>query len=157
MKFKVILSSVALLSFLTAAFAEGPENKARYESNASPAIKERHDLFGGWAKATKPLGTVLRGQGAFDLEATQAALKLYIDGSKKMPNLFPDDSKTGGKTEALPVIWDDKVKFLAGFTKFEADINEAIALIKDEASFKANMPKVLANCASCHKVYKKPD
>ncbi len=157
MKLKVVLSTAALMSFFSAAYAEGPENKARYESNASPTIKERHDLFGGWANATKPLGTVLRGQGKFNLDATQAALKLYLDGSKKMPDLFPEDSKTGGKTEAMPAIWEDKAKFLAGFTKFEADANEALALIKDEDSFKANMPKVLANCGACHKVYKKPD
>ncbi len=145
MKLNAVLSAVILLSFFGSAYAE------------SPAIKERQAIFDSWAKATKPLGTVLRGQGKFDLAITQAALKSYIEDSKKMSDLFPEDSKTGGKTEAMPAIWDDKPKFLAGFTKFESESNEALSLIKDEDSFKANMPKVLANCGACHKVYKKPD
>ncbi len=145
MKLKVVFGAIALVSFLGSAYAE------------SPAIKERHDIFEHWAKLTKPLGAALRGQGKFDLAVTQAALKSYIEDSKKMPNLFPDDSKTGGQTEVLPAIWEDKAKFLTGFTKFEVESSEALALIKDEESFKANMPKVLANCGACHKVYKKPD
>ena len=115
MKLKFVAGAIVFVSFLGAAYAE------------SPAIKERKIVFEGWAKLTKPLGTVLRGQGIFDLAATQTALKSYIEDSKKMPNLFPDDSKTGGKTEVMPAIWDDKAKFLAGFTKFEADAAEALA------------------------------
>ncbi len=145
MKFRVIISALGILSLISIAYAE------------SPAIKARQEIFGGWGKATKPVGGALRGAVPFNLEATQTALKLYIDGTKKLPDLFPDDSKTGGKTEALPVIWEDKPKFLAGFTKMNSDATEALAQIKDEESFKANMPKVLANCGTCHKAYVKPD
>ncbi len=145
MKFKTVAVSIVLATIANVAFAD------------SPAIKERQAVFDGWGKATKPIGGALRGQGAFDLAATQAALKSYAEGSKKLQTLFPDDSKTGDKTAALPVIWEDKAKFLAGFTKMEADATAAVAAIKDEASFKTEMPKVLANCGTCHKAYKKAD
>jgi cytochrome c556 len=145
MKLRVVLSAIGLVCIIGAAYAQ------------SATIADRKAVFDGWGKATKPVGAALRGKGEFDLVATQTALKLYLEGVKKMPDLFPDVSKTGGKTEALPAIWDDKPKFLAGFTKFEADAVEALALIKDEASFKANMPKVLANCGTCHKAYVKPE
>ncbi len=145
MKLRFILSAVALVSVVGAAYAQ------------SATIVERKAIFSSWEKATKPLGAALRGRGTFDLEATQAALKLYIEDAKKMPNLFPDDSKVSDKTKSLPIIWDEKPKFLAGFTQLEKDAVEALALIKDEASFKANMPKVLANCGACHKIYVKPE
>jgi cytochrome c556 len=145
MKLRFVLSAIALVAVTGAAYAQ------------SATTAERKAIFDAWGKATKPVGAVLRDRGTFDLTATQTALKLYVEGIKKMPDLFPDDSKTGGKTEALPAIWEDKPKFLAGFTKLEADAVEALALIKDEASFKAHMPKVLANCGTCHKAYVKPE
>ena len=126
-----------------------------YAQNAEP-IKARQAILGGWGDAGKPIGPMLRGQQPFDLAATQKFLNLIVDGSKKLPDLFPDDSKVGEKTEALPVIWDDKPKFLAGYTKIGADAAAALAAIKDEASFKAEMPKVASNCGGCHKMYRKP-
>lgn len=128
---------------------------AAYAQNVA-VIKERQTILGGWGDAAKPVGGALRGQAPFNLAETQKLLNAIVDGSKKLPNLFPDDSKTGEKTEALPVIWEDKAKFTAGFTKIGADATAALAAIKDEASFKAEMPKVLSNCGACHKVYRKP-
>ena len=37
-----------------------------------------------------------------------------------------------------------------------ADAKAAHGAIKDEASFKAEWPKVVANCGGCHKEYRKP-
>ena len=125
-----------------------------YAQNLAP-IKARQAILGSWGDAGKPIGPMLRGQQPFDLAATQKFLNVIIDGSKKLPDLFPDDSKVGEKTEALPAIWDDKPKFLAGYAKIGQDATAALALIKDEASFKAEMPKVAANCGGCHKMYRK--
>ena len=60
----------------------------------------------------------------------------------------------GGKTEALPVIWEKKAEFEAGYTKISADADAAAGAIKDEASLKAEMPKVLGNCGSCHRNFR---
>ena len=128
---------------------------AAYAQNVA-VIKERQAIFSGWGDAGKPVGAQLRGQAPFNLADSQKLLNTIVDGSKKLPNLFPDDSKIGEKTESLPVIWEDKPKFTAGFTKIGADATAALAAIKDEASFKAEMPKVLSNCGACHKVYRKP-
>ena len=54
----------------------------------------------------------------YDAKTVQAALDIYIDASKKLPGLFPDDSKTGEKTQALPEIWAHKDDFNARFVKF---------------------------------------
>ena len=117
---------------------------------AGDPIADRKDIFKGWGDATKPNAGALKGEAPFDLAKAQAALKAYSDGVKKLPALFPDTSKTGGKTEALPSIWENKAKFEGIFAKLDKDATAALAAIKDEASFKAEFPKVLGNCKACH-------
>jgi cytochrome c556 len=101
---------------------------------------------GGMAKGTTP----------FDLAKVQASLKTIADGAPKLAALFPDDSKTGGNTEALPAIWEKKEEFAGIWKKIEADAKAATAAIKDEASFKTEWPKIGANCGTCHKSFRQP-
>lgn len=121
---------------------------------ASPAIKERQDILKGFGDATKPVVAMLKGQAPFDLAAAQKALRTYEAGVKKLPSLFPPDSKTGDKTEALPKIWDEKAKFDAIYAKLGKDAAAALTTIKDEASLKSTFPKVLGNCKACHDDYR---
>ena len=120
----------------------------------SSAIVERQTILKGFGEATKPIGPMLRGTAPFDLATVDKALTTLSDGAKQLPALFPDDSKTGNKTEALPKIWEDKATFVGLYGKLGSDATAALAAIKDEATFKANMPKVLGNCKNCHDNYR---
>jgi cytochrome c556 len=120
----------------------------------SAAIKDRKELFKQIGGAAKVGGPMMKGEVPFDLVKVQGALKVYSDNAKKLKDLFPDDSKTGGDTEALPAIWEKKADFLGMMDKFDKDSAAAVVAIKDEASFKTEWPKVMANCGGCHKVYK---
>jgi cytochrome c556 len=120
----------------------------------SAAIKDRKELFKQMGGAAKVGGPMMKGEVPFDAAKIQASLKVYSDNAKKLKDLFPDDSKTGGDTEALPAIWEKKADFLGMMDKFDKDAAAAGAAIKDEASFKSEWPKVMANCGGCHKVYK---
>ena len=72
-----------------------------------------------------------------------------------MPGLFPDTSKTGGETEALPKIWDDMADFKARFQKFGEDAKTADASVKDLDSFKAAIGNIGKNdCGACHQTYR---
>jgi cytochrome c556 len=116
-------------------------------------IAQRKAILKGMGDGTKPVVGMLKGEAPFELAKVQELLKAYSDGSKKLPALFPDTSKTGGETKALPKIWDEKTKFEAIFAKLDKDASDTLALIKDEASFKANFSKVLGNCKACHDDY----
>jgi cytochrome c556 len=120
----------------------------------SATIAERKLLFKDMSKSAKVVTPMMKGEAPFDLPKVQAALKVYADNSKKLKDLFPDDSKTGGETEALPALWEKKDDFTAKMVKFEQDATAAGAAIKDEATFKTEWPKVMSNCGGCHKVYK---
>lgn len=122
----------------------------------SAAIGQRKEAMKSAGAVAKEVGAMARGEAKFDLAKVQAGLKTYADVAAKSEALYPDDSKTGGETTVLPVIWEKKGEFGAAFKKWGAEATAAAAAIKDEASFKAEWPKVMANCGGCHKVYRVP-
>lgn len=114
--------------------------------------KQAMKAFGGAAKGP---GGMAKGDAPFDLAVVQASLTTIHQTSEKAKGLFPDDSKTG-ETDTLPAAFENKADLMAKFDKTGADAKAAAAAIKDEASFKAEWPKVVSNCGGCHKAYRKP-
>jgi cytochrome c556 len=137
------IAAVAVGAGLTAAIAQ------------SDPIADRKKIYKSFGAAAREPGLMLRGQVPFDLNKVQAALRTFEDGTKHLPNMFPDNSKTGGDTEALPVIWEQKEKFNGLFAKLQSESAAALTSIKDEATFKAQFPKILQNCGGCHETFRK--
>ena len=96
----------------------------------------------------------MKGEAAFDLAKAKAIFATYQDAAGKMPSLFPDNSKTGGDTAALPAVWEKKADFDAKFKKLGEDAAAAQAKVTDEATFKAAFPAVQKNCGGCHETYR---
>lgn len=117
-------------------------------------IAQRKAILKEIGDATKPIAAMLKGEAAYDNTVVQKSLGIIADGSKKLPNLFPENSKTGGDTAALPKLWDEKAKFDDIFVKLAAAASAAQGSINDEASLKANIRGVLGNCKSCHDDYR---
>ena len=117
-------------------------------------IAQRRALMKNDGIAAKKLFDMAKGAAPFDLAVAQASLETLAEGATKTPALFPDNSKTGGGTAALPAIWENKADFNARFAKFSKDVAAAIAATKDEASFKKVAPAVFENCGGCHELYK---
>jgi cytochrome c556 len=140
MRRTLVLASLMALG-VTAAFAQ------------SAAIGQRKDQLKAMGAAMGPIGKMIRGEDPLDLAKVQAGLKVVQANAKTLPTLFPDDSKTGD-TKALPVIWTDNAKFKGYFAKLDADATAALAAIKDEATLKSEMPKVLGNCGTCHNEFR---
>ena len=101
------------------------------------------------------IGTqMVRGEAPFDLAKAKAIFVTYQDAATKMPSLFPDNSKTGGETAALPKIWESKADFDAKFAKFGQEAKAAEAATRDLDTFKAQFPEVQKNCGGCHELYR---
>ena len=79
----------------------------------------------------------------------------FAEAGEKAPALFPDDSKTGGDTAALPPIWENKADFNARLAKFASEAKAAGAATKDFDSFKVQITEVRKNCGGCHQTYRK--
>ena len=116
------------------------------------ARKDAMKAFGGAAKGP---GGMAKGDAPFELPKVQASLKTIQETAVKAKGLFGDDTKTG-ETDTLPVAFEKKADLMARFDKLGADAKAAEGAIKDEASFKAEWPKVVSNCGGCHKEYRKP-
>ena len=96
-----------------------------------------------------------KGEAPFDAAKVQTIFATFADAAAKMPALFPDNSKTGGDTAALPAIWENKADFDARFAKFGKDAKETAGKIKDLDSFKSTWgPFLKDNCGGCHEKYR---
>lgn len=118
------------------------------------AIKQRQNLMKSNAEATKAPTAMMKGEAPFDLAKVKVSLKTFQDNAAKLKTLWPEDSKTGGDTRALPAIWTNVKDYLDWFDGFSKDSKAAEETIKDEASFKTEWPKVVDYCGSCHKDYR---
>lgn len=116
---------------------------------AADAIEARQAILKAIGDDTRPVVAMLKGEAPFDLAKVKAALATQIDGAAKLPALFPDNSRTG-KTEASPRIWAERARFDGLLADLGAKARAADAAITDEASLKANFPKVLGACKACH-------
>jgi cytochrome c556 len=103
---------------------------------------------------TKTGGGMAKGEVPYDQAKAQAIFASYVDASAKAPGLFPENSKTGGDTAALPAIWANKADFDARFAKFSADAKAAQTSVKDLDSFKGAFSGITKNCGGCHETYR---
>lgn len=121
-----------------------------------PVIKERKEAYKAMGKATKEPNAMFKGEAEFDLAKVQAALKVVQEKAQVLPKLFPEDSKTGGETEALPKIWEEKAKFEERISKLGVAAKAAETKITDAETFPDAWKELMGNCSGCHKAFRKP-
>ena len=121
-------------------------------------IAARKALMKANGQQAKIGAAIAKGDAPFDADKVQTIFATFVEAAEKAPALFPDNSKTGGKTEALPSIWKNKADFEARLAKFGADAKAAQAEAKDLASFKALWAGLIRkNCTGCHEKYVQKD
>ena len=94
-----------------------------------------------------------RGEEPFALDKAKKVFATFQEVAKAH-TLFPETSKTGGDTAALPAIWENKADFEAKLTKLVNDSKAAETGITDLDTFKAQFTEVLKNCGGCHQTYR---
>ena len=117
-------------------------------------IAARKALMKANGQSAGALAKMVKGEAPFDADAAKKAFATFEDAAAKMPNLFPDNSKTGGETAAAPKIWEDTADFKARFVKLGNDAKAASASVKDVDSLKAAFSAMANNCNGCHEVYR---
>ena len=150
MKFRRLTIALALLGCSAGALAVLPAGAQNLD-----VIKQRQEAMKHIGGAAKSGGQMLKGEVAFDATKAADVFTVMASNAKDFGTWFPEDSKTGGKTEAAPAIWDKPDEFKAKLTKFQADI-AAAAESKPESldSFKTAFGNVAKNCKSCHQEFR---
>ncbi|MDJ1158512.1 cytochrome c [Chelatococcus sp. SYSU_G07232] len=121
---------------------------------ANDPIAERKDTMKSVGAATKTGAAMAKGEMPFDSVKAQEIFKAYQQAAQKFPALFPDNTKTGGNTEAAAKIWEDKSGFTAAAAKFEKDAADAASKAADLDGFKAAFGAVTKNCSTCHESFR---
>lgn len=117
-------------------------------------IAARKALMKATGKNAGAGAAMVRGEAPFDLAKAKEIFVAVQETAAKAPALFPDNSKEGGETAALPKIWEAKADFDARFVKLGADAKAAEASVTDLDSFKVAFGGVGKNCGGCHELYR---
>ena len=140
---KNTLFFIFILLFSFSAFAE---------QTVEEIIKERKSIF------SKNYKTAKRVQGLASNGDIDEAKKLMIemsDNYKRLLDLFPENSKVGFKTGALPSIWENKSEFNLLMTKASSNIIELTSVIDETEDMKATLGKYMwSSCKSCHSKFR---
>ena len=74
---------------------------------------------------------------------------------KILAKYFPENTKEGFRTEALPVIWEDKKNFNSLMNKASKDMIELALLIEDTDDIRGTIKELMwSNCKACHSKYR---
>jgi len=122
------------------------------EQTVEEIIKERKSIFSKNYKTAKRVqGLALNGD-------INEAKKLMIEMSnnyKRLLDLFPENSKVGFRTEALPSIWENKDEFNLLMTKASSNMIELTSAIDGEEDVKATFGKYMwSSCKSSHSKFR---
>ena len=122
------------------------------EQTVEEIIKERKSIFSKNYKTAKRVNS-LASNGDID-----EAKKLMIEMSgnyKRLIDLFPENSKVGFGTEALPSIWENKDEFNLLMTKASNNMIELTSAIEGAEDIKATLGKYMwSSCKSCHSKFR---
>jgi cytochrome c556 len=121
----------------------------------SNPIAARQELMKHNNDGAKVLVAMMRGTSPYDASKVDPVFDQWAETAKKLPGLFPPDSKTGQKTRAAPKIWEAKADFDAKAAAF----GKAVADNRDKAKssldgLKAAVTVVGKACDNCHDDYR---
>jgi cytochrome c556 len=119
----------------------------------SDAIGQRKALMKANNTNGRMLSQMVRGSVPFDAAKVSAALAQFEDTAKKLPGLFPDNSKTGD-TKATAKVWTDRADFDAKIALFAKAVADAKAKATSLDGLKASFGAMARTCDGCHENYR---
>ena len=135
-----------ILAFLTLSF---PANS---ELSVEEIIKGRKALFSkNYSTAKKVQNLASKG----DFEKAKSLMLEMSENYKILINYFPENTKEGFKTEALPIIWEEKENFNNLMTKASTDMAQLTKIIESSDDIRGTLGKFMwSNCKACHSKYR---
>ena len=111
-------------------------------------IKGRKAMFSENYQNGKKISILLKQK---KIEEAKPLIKKISDNYTKLLDYFPDNTKQGFKTEALPSIWENKDEFNALMQKASDDMIKLVKAIDTAEDLSAVQKELMwSNCSSCH-------
>ena len=111
-------------------------------------IKGRKAMFSENYQNGKKISILLKQK---KIEEAKPLIKKISDNYIKLLDYFPDNTKEGFKTEALPSIWENKDEFNALMQKASDDMIKLAKAIDTAEDLRAVQKDLMwSNCSACH-------
>mgnify|MGYP001412739972 FL=1 len=137
-KFKLLIISFTFILGSTLVYAQSVED----------IIKGRKAMFSENYQNGKKISILLK---SGKKEEAKPIMKKMSDNYKKLLDYFPENSKEGFKTEALPSIWENKDEFNALMQKASNDMLKLAKAIDTADDLRAIQKELMwSNCSACH-------
>ena len=139
MKFKKIFILFILISFSHSSYAS---------QSVEEIIKGRKAMFSENYQNAKQISILLKQN---KINEAKPLMKKISDNYIKLLDYFPDNTKEGFKTEALPSIWENKDEFNALMQKASNDMIKLAKAIDTAEDLRAVQKELMwSNCSACH-------
>ena len=117
-------------------------------------IKGRKAMFSENYQNAKKISILLKSK---KIDEAKPLMKKISDNYKKLLDYFPENTKEGFKTEALPSIWENKDEFNALMLKASEDMIKLAKAIETADDLRAVQKDLMwSNCSACHSRFRAP-
>tara|TARA_B100001027_G_scaffold111417_1_gene76850 strand:+ start:52 stop:501 length:450 start_codon:yes stop_codon:yes gene_type:complete len=145
-KIKIIKTFIIILS-LSFSFSANAQT-------VEEIIKGRKAMFSENYQNGKKISILLKSN---KIEEAKPLMKKISDNYIKLLDYFPENTKEGFKTEALPSIWENKDEFNALMQKASDDMIKLAKAIDTAEDLRAVQKELMwGNCSSCHNRFRAP-
>ena len=115
-------------------------------------IKGRKAIFSENYQTAKKISILLKSK---KIEEAKPLMKKMSDNYKKLLDYFPENTKEGFKTEALPSIWENSDEFVTLMQKASFDMIKLAKAIDTAEDLKAIQKQLMwSNCSACHNKFR---
>lgn len=136
---------IGLITMATAALA--------HQNVQNPAVLARMDNMTALARQVEILGTMARGETAFDAEAANSALDRISGQANQIIDLF-EAPETDPQSEARAGIWENFADFSGRAQELELLAAGLAGSVEDRGSLVTALRRVGASCSGCHEDYR---
>ena len=142
---KLIFTLIFFISFLIPSHSN---------QSVEEIIKGRKAMFSENYQNAKKISILLKSK---RIEETKPLMEKISGNYKELLNYFPENTKEGFNTEALPSIWENKDEFNALMQKASDDMIKLTKTIDTIEDFRKIQKELMwNNCSSCHNRFRAP-
>ena len=138
--------------FITFVFSLSFSISSYADQSVEEIIKGRKAIFSKNYQTAKKISILLKSK---KIEEAKPLMKEMSDNYKKLLNYFPENTKEGFKTEALPTIWENSDEFVTLMQKASFDMIQLAKAIDTAEDLRAVQKELMwNNCSACHKKFR---
>ena len=142
------IMKVIKIFIITLAFSLSLSIPSYANQSIEEIIKGRKAMFSENYQNAKQISILLKQK---KIEEAKPLMKKISDNYIKLLDYFPDNTKEGFKTEALPSIWENKDEFNALMQKASDDMVKLAKAIDTAKDLRAVQKDLMwNNCSACH-------